>query len=61
MKKKSSTIVNDTDDDDVPEINVAGVDMPEISSQSNTINSTQQQQLEIFEYITPDCGCASLT
>ena len=46
MKKKLSTIVteNDTDDDDVPEINVDGVD-----NQSNTINmnSTQQQQLEI--------------
>ena len=41
--------LNDTDDDDVPEINVDGVDMPEIGSQNNTINmnSTQQQQLEI--------------
>ena len=50
MKKKLSTIVteNDTDDDDVPEINVDGVDMPEIGSQSNTINiNSTQQQLEI--------------
>ena len=41
--------LNDTDDDDVPEISVDDVDMPEIGSQSNTINvnSTQQQQLEI--------------
>lgn len=49
-KKKLSTIVteNDTDDDDVPEINVDGVDMPEIGSQSNTINiNSTQQQLEI--------------
>lgn len=52
MKKKLSTIVteNDTNDDDVPEINVDGVDMPEIVSQSNTINMNstlqQQQQLE---------------
>ena len=39
--------LNDTDDD-VPEINVDGVDMPENGSQNNTINmSTQQQQLEI--------------
>ena len=40
--------LNDTDDD-VPEINVDGVDMPEIDSQSNTINmkSTQQQQRQL--------------
>jgi len=50
MKKKLPTIVteNDTDDDDVPEINVDGVDMPEIGSQNNTINiNSTQQQLEI--------------